>query len=140
MRAARVSAVSQPNRSRPTLALVGGLREPTANLIVSRIVRPVPADHKSPPTLQHLALFQVSYGRREQDIVRPSVVSMLDLVPQSSLAFGFVNDPVGSHTSRTIMVPELSHLLASVPPDAPYDELRGEALENNVLHKASITG
>lgn len=54
--------------------------------------------------------------------------------------FGFVNEPVGTHSSRTIMVAELTALLGSTTPDATYDRLRVAAVENNAFQKSSASG
>jgi hypothetical protein len=45
-------------------------------------------------------------------------------VPEKALRAGFVSEPVGTHTSRTIMLPELRALLAAVPPDLGYAEYK----------------
>jgi hypothetical protein len=39
-------------------------------------------------------------------------------LPEPALVHGFVNDPVGTHGSRTFMLKELRLLLASCPPGA----------------------
>lgn len=53
---------------------------------------------------------------------------------------GFTCEPVGTHTSRTIMVEALTRLFAASIPEARYDELRALALHNNVLQKPSQAG
>jgi hypothetical protein len=44
--------------------------------------------------------------------------SMSFKLPEPALVHGFVNDPVGTHGSRTFMLKELRLLLASCPPGA----------------------
>lgn len=57
------------------------------------------------------------------------------VVPDSALLFGFLNDPVGTHGSRTIMLKELQLLLGACPRPTSYDEFRTAVLEYNVLLK-----
>lgn len=59
---------------------------------------------------------------------------MLQL-PPTSLAYGFLNDPIGTHGSRTLMLAELRLLLAACPHPASYQQLRVEALQHNALLK-----
>jgi hypothetical protein len=60
-------------------------------------------------------------------------------VPQSGIAAGMSNEPSGTHTSRTIMLDELSALLASCPPDASYDAYASAVVDTNVLGKSTLT-
>jgi len=60
-------------------------------------------------------------------------------VPPGAILFGFVNEPVGTHTSRTMMLPELSSLLEAVPPDACYEDYRHAAVTLNAVHKGSMS-
>ena len=53
---------------------------------------------------------------------------------------GFVSDPVGTHSSRTIMVPGISQLFAVSAPGTSYEELRHLVLDENVLQKTSMAG
>jgi len=54
--------------------------------------------------------------------------------------FGLVNQPVGTHSSRTIMLTELSGLLASTTPGASYRHLQEAATSHNAVRKSSATG
>jgi hypothetical protein len=54
--------------------------------------------------------------------------------------YGFVNDPVGTHSSRTIMVAELTALLDSSGASATYDDLRIAAVVGNAFQKSSAAG
>jgi hypothetical protein len=36
-------------------------------------------------------------------------------VPEPAIQYGFSNDPVGTHGSRTVMLSELTQLLAACP-------------------------
>jgi hypothetical protein len=58
-------------------------------------------------------------------------------VPQSALAFGFVNGPGGTHTSRTIMLAELRLLLAACPASASFSQYRQAAVDENALLKTT---
>jgi hypothetical protein len=59
----------------------------------------------------------------------------VDLIPPQALAHGFVNTPVGSHTSRTIVLQDLRDLLAIYPPSTSYDAYRVAIVDENVLQK-----
>ena len=56
-------------------------------------------------------------------------------VPSAALRFGFVNDRVGTHSSRTIMLAELRRLLGASPACAPSEDYRAAILGENVLLK-----
>lgn len=43
-------------------------------------------------------------------------------VPEFAIAYGFVNGPGGTHTSRTMMLRELSLLLDACAADSRYDD------------------
>jgi len=53
---------------------------------------------------------------------------------------GLVCEPVGTHSSRTIMVAAVSQLFAVSAPSTPYEELRRLVLDENVLQKTSAAG
>ncbi len=53
---------------------------------------------------------------------------------------GFVSDPVGTHSSRTIMVSAVAQLFLASSPSTSYEELRRLVLEENVLQKSSMAG
>lgn len=59
-------------------------------------------------------------------------------VPPSTLTFGFVNDPVGTHGSRTLMLDELRLLLKSCPADADYQQYRHAIIDDNILLKRTL--
>ncbi len=59
-------------------------------------------------------------------------------VPAAAVQAGFVNEPVGTHTSRTMMLPELRSLLGGLPVEATYQEYRTAAIEQNAVHKGSL--
>lgn len=56
-------------------------------------------------------------------------------LPNPSLAYGFLNDPVGTHGSRTIMLKELRLLLTACPRPTNYEEFRTAVTQHNVLLK-----
>lgn len=60
-------------------------------------------------------------------------------VPQRALSAGFSNEPVGTHTSRTIMVSELRALLANSEPSADVVDYRTVAVELNALGKPTVS-
>lgn len=60
-------------------------------------------------------------------------------VPDEALVLGFVNKPMGTLISRTMMLAELRLLLAACPPVATRDEYRIAAVEENALLKPTAT-
>lgn len=58
-------------------------------------------------------------------------------VPSEALPFGFVNQPPGTHTSRTLMLAELQGLLAAVGSTADYRCFQHGAVDLNAVHKAT---
>lgn len=58
-------------------------------------------------------------------------------VPDSAPRFGFVNDPVGPHASRTMLLADVRLLLAACPPDAAMADYRAAVVDENVLMKAT---
>lgn len=60
-------------------------------------------------------------------------------VPVSALAFGFENDPVGTHISRTIMLADLRRLLAVCPPATDPGTYYAAVVDDNVLLKPTVT-
>ncbi|MBI2864203.1 MAG: hypothetical protein HYX94_06530 [Chloroflexi bacterium] len=60
-------------------------------------------------------------------------------VPTSALAFGFSNDPVGTHGSRTMMLAELRQLLANCPSSASQEDYRSAIIGENVLLKKTLS-
>lgn len=60
-------------------------------------------------------------------------------VPKSALIVGFANDPIGTHTSRTIMVDELRQLLGTCPANVDLDNYRTAVVDENVLLKRTVT-
>lgn len=59
------------------------------------------------------------------------------VILEDALRFGFVISPIGTHTSKTMMLTELSRLLAVSAPEADYSELRRLVVEDNVTLKAT---
>lgn len=58
-------------------------------------------------------------------------------LPHEAMATGFVNEPVGTHTSRTLMLGELRGLLATGPPGETYDGYQSAAVALNAVRKAT---
>ena len=61
-------------------------------------------------------------------------------VPHSALMHGCVNEPVGTHTSRTIMIPELSRVLAASERSQDAAAVREVAITYNAVEKSSAAG
>ena len=53
---------------------------------------------------------------------------------------GFITEPVGTHSSRTIMLSELTSLLAQTASDDSYESLRNAATIHNAVRKSSAAG
>lgn len=62
----------------------------------------------------------------------------LSEIPPEALHFGFINKPVATHLSKTLMLPELSALFAAAPVGAQRAELRRRVVEDNVLLKSTM--
>jgi hypothetical protein len=58
-------------------------------------------------------------------------------LPASLVAAGASNDPIGTHTSKTMMLPELRLLLAAAPGPVPLREYARAAVEDNALRKST---
>jgi hypothetical protein len=61
------------------------------------------------------------------------------VVPEAAVRFGFVTSPVGTHSSKTMMLRELSLLMGASSQDATYADLRDLAIEENVLLKTTLS-
>lgn len=59
------------------------------------------------------------------------------LAPDAALRFGFVNDPVGPHASRTMLLADVRLLLAACPSDTSLADYRAAVVDDNVLMKAT---
>ena len=58
-------------------------------------------------------------------------------IPENALRYGLTIAPVGTHTSKTMMLIELSHLLSASLPETSHVELRRLVVEDNVCLKAT---
>lgn len=58
-------------------------------------------------------------------------------LPESTSRFGFVLNPVGIHSGKTILLPEMSLLLNAAPEDADYLDFRRLVIEQNIVLKAT---
>src|SRR6266852_1914533 len=56
-------------------------------------------------------------------------------VPALSNGYGFINKPVGAHSSRTMMLAEIRLLLAACQSSANLEEHRSAIVDENVLLK-----
>ncbi len=64
-----------------------------------------------------------------------SEAGIVGLTPAQSALWGFRSGDRGTHTSRTIMLDELSHLLDAVPGDAVRDDYADAVIVHNCLGK-----
>ncbi len=60
------------------------------------------------------------------------------LPSNQALVWGFRSGERGTHTSRTIMLDELSHLLDAVPGKAPRADYAAAVMEDNTLGKRTV--
>src|SRR5207245_3031372 len=60
-------------------------------------------------------------------------------VPAQSNEHGFVNEPIGAHSSRTMMLAELRLLLAACSQSAGLEEYKSAIIDENVLLKKTVT-
>ena len=67
------------------------------------------------------------------------MVTMLIEIPASALRRGFVNEPVGTHGSRTIMLSELHSLLHACPAGTTYEAYRQAIVDENILLKKTAS-
>jgi len=58
-------------------------------------------------------------------------------LPAPLVAAGASNDPIGTHTSKTMMLPELGLLLAAAPGPVLYGEYARVTVEDNALRKGT---
>jgi len=59
------------------------------------------------------------------------------LVPECALRAGFSNDPIGTHTGKTMMLRELQSLLAASPGVVDFGTYRSAAVDDNALDKST---
>lgn len=60
-------------------------------------------------------------------------------VPAEALQFGFVNQPPGTHTSRTLMLTELTGLVELAGPGADYQCFQRAAIDMNAVRKLTFS-
>src|SRR5438045_724616 len=58
-------------------------------------------------------------------------------VSERALAAGFSNEPIGTHTGKTMMLAELRLLLAAAPGEVGFDAYRDAAVDGNALGKST---
>jgi hypothetical protein len=68
---------------------------------------------------------------------QPDAPTASVLVPESAVAAGFSNKPIGTHTGKTMMLSELRLLLAAVPGPVEFAEYQRVAVEENALGKST---
>jgi len=59
-------------------------------------------------------------------------------IPALSNERGFINEPVGAHSSRTMMLADLRLLLAACPQSSSLEEYRSAIIDENVLLKKTV--
>ncbi len=57
----------------------------------------------------------------------------------STLETGFVSEPAGTHTSRTMMLSELRGLFGAVGADVGYADYQSAAIERNAVQKGTLS-
>lgn len=60
------------------------------------------------------------------------------IVPETALSSGFRNEPVGTHTSRTLMLREITTLFAATDAQTSYQAIRRLIVEDNIALKATL--
>lgn len=53
------------------------------------------------------------------------------------MAAGFSNGPIGTHTGKTMMLPELRLLMVAAPGHADFEAYRNAAVDDNALGKTT---
>src|SRR6266536_3990901 len=59
-------------------------------------------------------------------------------IPALANEYGFINEPVGAHSSRTMMLAELRLLLAECPQSSSLEKYRSAIIDENVLLKKTV--
>jgi hypothetical protein len=60
-------------------------------------------------------------------------------VPVPALSRGFHNEPIGTHTSRTMMLREVSVLFAATNATTSYDDIRRLIVDDNITLKSTLS-
>jgi hypothetical protein len=60
-------------------------------------------------------------------------------VPEAALAYGFRNEPRGTHTSRTMMFREASTLFAATDAATSYEAMRQLVIDDNITLKNTLS-
>jgi hypothetical protein len=60
-------------------------------------------------------------------------------VPGQALGAGFINEPMGTHTSRTLMLREMRALLHACRVGSSIDDYRRACIQENVILKATLS-
>src|SRR6266849_4464146 len=66
-----------------------------------------------------------------------AAASLGPLIPEAAAGYGFVRSPVGTHTSKTMMLRELTLLMGASRAEAEYAERRGLVVGENVTLKGT---
>lgn len=64
---------------------------------------------------------------------------VLTYAPAAAIGHGFVNEPLGTHSSRTLMLAELRVVLSSVPCEADLEDYRRAVVDENVAAKSTLS-
>jgi hypothetical protein len=62
----------------------------------------------------------------------------VSLLPESAVRAGAINDPAGTHTSRTLMLSELRGLIRSCTESATYEDYENAAVIHNAVDKGTL--
>lgn len=60
-------------------------------------------------------------------------------VPETALPYGFRNEPLGTHTSRTMMLREISALFAASDAQTSFEAMRQLVVEENITLKDTLS-
>jgi hypothetical protein len=60
-------------------------------------------------------------------------------VPETAFQYGFRDEPVGTHTSRTMMLRDVTALFAASDAETPYEKLRMLVIDDNITLKATLS-
>ncbi len=70
-------------------------------------------------------------------MLTPGIPESVPLVSAAAVQAGFANEPIGTHTGKTMMLAELRLILAAAPDAADFEAYRAAAVEGNALDKST---
>jgi hypothetical protein len=88
--------------------------------------------------MSSISLYAPQSPREHDEHERSSRDGAALQIPSEAISYGFVNSPVGTHGSRTIILMELRLLLAACSAAATLQEYRSAIVEDNILLKGTV--